>query len=106
MHKIKPMRIGIIKETKTPPDSRVLLTPTQCKALISKYPSVEILVQPSPSRSYKDEEYTQAGITLKEDLSDCDVLIGIQPRNDQKERHDPRLRSWYVAQLVGKSSPS
>ncbi|MFT4643778.1 MAG: saccharopine dehydrogenase (NAD+, L-lysine-forming) [Planctomycetota bacterium] len=72
------MRIGIIKETKTPPDSRVLLTPKQCATLITKYPQVEILVQPSPSRSYKDSEYTQAGITLQEDLSDCDILIGVK----------------------------
>ena len=72
------MRIGIIKETKTPPDSRVLLTPTQCKELTTKYPQLEIFVQPSLSRSYKDEEYTQAGIPLKEDLSDCDVLVGVK----------------------------
>lgn len=72
------MRIGIIKETKTPPDSRVLLTPTQCKELTTKYPQLEIFVQPSSSRSYKDEEYTQAGIPLKEDLSDCEVLVGVK----------------------------
>lgn len=72
------MRIGIIKETKTPPDSRVLLTPAQCKQLVNKYPAVEILVQPSLSRSYKDEEYQEAGITLQEDLSNCDVLIGVK----------------------------
>jgi alanine dehydrogenase len=72
------MRIGIIKETKTPPDSRVLLTPAQCATLITKYPQVEILVQPSSSRSYKNSEYTQAGIALQEDLSDCDIIIGVK----------------------------
>ena len=72
------MRIGIIKETKTPPDSRVLLTPSQCKFILEKYPTIEIFVQPSPSRSYKDSEYVAAGITLKEDLTDCDVLVGVK----------------------------
>jgi len=72
------MRIGIIRETKTPPDSRVLLTPHQCKFIESNFEDVKIFVQPSPSRSYKDEEYTREDIELKEDLSDCDVLFGVK----------------------------
>jgi len=72
------MRIGIIKETKTPPDSRVLITPKQCKAIISNYPSIEIFVQPSPSRAYSDKEYSNEGIILKDDLSDCDILVGVK----------------------------
>lgn len=72
------MRIGIIRETKTPPDSRVLLTPKQCKKILSAYPDVSIFVQPSPSRCYTDYEYDAEGITLKEDLSDCDVLVGVK----------------------------
>ena len=72
------MKIGIIRETKTPPDSRVPFTPKQCKHILSKYPEVKILVQPSPSRSYKDEEYLAEGIPMKEDISDCDVLLGVK----------------------------
>lgn len=72
------MKIGIIKETKTPPDSRVPLTPSQCKKLMEQHPNVEVFVQPSKSRSYKDEEYTSHGIKLQEDLSDCDVLMGVK----------------------------
>lgn len=72
------MRIGIIKETKTPPDSRVLMTPIQCKKIMEKYPEVSIYVQPSPSRCYQDKEYTEQGVSLKEDLSDCDVLVGVK----------------------------
>lgn len=72
------MKIGIIRETKTPPDSRVLLTPAQCQKIVSNYKDVSIFVQPSPSRCYKDEEYTAAGISLKEDLSDCDILVGVK----------------------------
>lgn len=72
------MLIGIIRETKTPPDSRVLLTPHQCKFIESNFKDVKIYVQPSPSRSYKDEEYIEEGIEMKEDLSDCDVLFGVK----------------------------
>ncbi len=72
------MRIGVIKETKTPPDSRVLLTPEMCKKIIENYPEIEIFVQPSPSRSYSDTEYIEAGISLKENLADCDILVGVK----------------------------
>lgn len=72
------MKIGIIRETKTPPDSRVLLTPAQCKKIVLNYKDISIFVQQSPSRCYKDEEYAAAGISLKEDLSDCDILVGVK----------------------------
>lgn len=72
------MQIGIIRETKTPPDSRVLLTPAQCQKIIATHKDISIFVQPSPSRCFKDEEYIAAGIILKEDLSDCDVLVGVK----------------------------
>jgi saccharopine dehydrogenase (NAD+, L-lysine forming) len=71
-------KIGIIRETKNPPDSRVPLTPLQCSKIMQDFTDVEIVVQPSPSRCYKDEEYAAAGISLTEDLSDCDVLLGVK----------------------------
>ncbi|MGB1017848.1 MAG: NAD(P)-dependent oxidoreductase [Chitinophagales bacterium] len=72
------MRIGIIKETKTPSDSRVLLTPKQCKTIMDLHPDISIIVAPSPSRCYKDEEYLQEGISMQEDLSACDILVGVK----------------------------
>lgn len=72
------MQIGIIRETKTPPDSRVLLTPKQCKQIMSNYPNVKFFVQPSPSRCYVDEEYKAEGIKFQEDLSNCDILFGVK----------------------------
>ncbi len=71
------MKIGIIREGKTPPDSRVPLTPKQCKAIQEKYP-VQILVQPSPNRCYKNEEYQAEGIQLSDDMQSCDVLMGVK----------------------------
>lgn len=72
------MRIGILKETKTPPDRRVPLTPQQCRSVLDKYSSVEIYVQPDGYRSFTNEEYRAAGVTLKEDISFCDVLMGVK----------------------------
>ncbi len=71
-------KIGIIREGKTPPDFRVPLTPAQCADVKKKYPQVELVVQPSPIRKFRDEEYTAAGITLQENISDCDLLMGVK----------------------------
>jgi saccharopine dehydrogenase (NAD+, L-lysine-forming) len=72
------MKIGILREGKTPPDKRVPLTPEQCVEVQNKFPHVKIFVQPSPVRSFKDEEYSKIGVALKEDLGDCDILLGVK----------------------------
>lgn len=72
------MKIGIIREGKNPPDKRVPLSPHQCKQLLSQYPNLEIAVQPSPIRCFNDSEYQDLGIKLREDLSDCEVLLGVK----------------------------
>ncbi len=69
--------IGLIKEGKIPPDSRVPLTPKQCAFIQQNYP-VKILVEPSASRCYTNEEYTNEGIELAENLSKCTHLFGVK----------------------------
>lgn len=78
------MKIGILKETKTPVDKRVPLTPEQCKTLFAKYPLIKLVVQPSPNRCYMDEEYEDAGILLDDNVEDCDVLVGIKEVKPEK----------------------
>lgn len=78
MNKVK---FGILREGKVPPDKRVPLTPEQCAHFKAGFTDVEIVVQPSPIRAFKDEAYVEAGITLQEDLSDCDVLLGVKEVN-------------------------
>lgn len=71
--------LGIIREGKTPPDKRVPLIPAQCAALQEKYgDKLQITVQPSPVRYCADSVYSQAGVTLKEDMSSSDVLLGVK----------------------------
>lgn len=72
------MQIGILREGKTPPDKRVPLTPEQCVEVQQKFPHVSVVVQPSTVRSFSDEEYIKSGIQVKENLSDCDVLLGVK----------------------------
>lgn len=71
------MKIGIIREGKTPPDSRVPLTPDQCRTTRDRGP-VDIVVQPFPGRCFSDKEYLAAGVRLQEDLSSCSVLMGVK----------------------------
>jgi alanine dehydrogenase len=70
--------LGIIRETKVPPDKRVPLTPKQCRNLLDRFKHLEILVQPSSMRCYSDDEYGAEGISLSEDLSSCDILMGVK----------------------------
>jgi alanine dehydrogenase len=75
---VKPLKVGILRETKNPPDRRVPLTPPQIIALQELYPHVQFYIQPSDIRSYSDEEYEYLDLPLKEDLRDCDILMGVK----------------------------
>lgn len=72
------IRIGLIREGKIPADNRVALTPAQCKWIHKQLPDVKVVAQTSPSRCFTDREYTAAGVEVREDLSDCDILMGIK----------------------------
>lgn len=72
------LKIGLIKEGKTPGDNRVALTPLQCNWIQKNIQGCSITVQQSPHRCFADAEYAQAGIPLSDDLSHCDVLLGIK----------------------------
>ena len=71
------MKIGIIRERKTPPDKRVVLSPEACKRALKSFPNLEIIVEPSPIRAFRDEEYIKKGITVGS-VEDCDVLLGVK----------------------------
>ncbi len=54
------------------------LTPPQIVALEEAYPDVQFFIQPSDYRCYSNEEYEYLNIPLKEDLRDCDILMGVK----------------------------
>lgn len=70
------VHIGIIREEKAKPDSRVPLSPIQCADLIKK--GYRISVQSSPNRSFTDEEYERAGVPVVGDVAECDILLGVK----------------------------
>lgn len=72
------MKFAIIKERKNPPDKRAVLSPEACAALKKKFPSSDIKVESDTNRAFSDEEYRKFGIEVTNDISDCDVLLGIK----------------------------
>jgi saccharopine dehydrogenase (NAD+, L-lysine-forming) len=72
------MRIGIIKEGKTPPDHRVPLTPEDAKKLMQQFPELTIVAQASEIRRIPDSSYSENGIEVVDSLQDCDVIIGVK----------------------------
>lgn len=72
------MKFGILKERKNPPDKRVVFSPEKLQELKDKYPSVTIKVESSDIRVFKDEAYKNEGFEVADDLSDCDVLLGVK----------------------------
>jgi len=70
--------VGIIKEGKTPSDQRVPLRPEHA-LLLSKKPFVsDVRIQKDARRCFSNEEYDEKGLTLTDDVSDCDVLMGVK----------------------------
>jgi len=72
------LTIGLIREGKIPADNRVALTPAQCKWLHKNFNAIKVVAQHSDTRCFTDKEYAMAGVEVKEDITQCDVMLGIK----------------------------
>lgn len=72
------MKFGIIKERKNPPDRRVVFSPQKIQQLQQQFPNAQFYVEPSDIRIFSDQEYMDAGITVTQDMQQCDVLLGVK----------------------------
>jgi alanine dehydrogenase len=72
------MKFAIIKERKNPPDRRVVFSPSKLKELVNQFPKAQIKVESSDIRVFPDEQYQDAGFEVVNDVSDCDVMIGVK----------------------------
>lgn len=72
------MKFGIIKERKNPLERRVVFSPSVLLELKRQYPEIEIKVESSDNRIFQDQEYIDSGFEVTEDLSDCDILLGVK----------------------------
>ena len=72
------LKIALIREGKTPPDKRVALTPEQARRVNERWPNVKVVAETSAVRKFTDDEYRAAGVEVVNDVSDCDILIGVK----------------------------
>lgn len=96
------MKIGILKETKVPQDNRVPLTPSQCAIVKEENEDIEVYVQGCKNRCYSDDEYRYHGIEIKNDLSDCDILLGVKEIAIEHLIHD---KTYFIFSHVIKKQP-
>lgn len=70
--------LGILREGKVPPERRVPFTPRQAEEIMQKFAHVTVVCQASNARAYSDEEYKTLGVSVVDDVSHCDILMGIK----------------------------
>ncbi len=73
----KNLIISIIREARID-ENRTPLTPNQIQTLTNKFPNLQVFVQPSKKRCFKDEDYSKAGAKIKEDISYSDIIFGVK----------------------------
>ncbi|MEJ2721664.1 MAG: hypothetical protein P8181_11095, partial [bacterium] len=71
-----PVCVGIRREDKSVWERRVPIIPDHIGDLKSE--GVDIVIQPSETRIYREKEFTAAGATVDEDLSKCPLVIGVK----------------------------
>jgi saccharopine dehydrogenase (NAD+, L-lysine-forming) len=70
-------RIGVRREDKSRWERRVPVIPEHAVKLREEH-GVEVWLQPSEIRIFAEEEYNQAGVTVREDLSPCPVVFAVK----------------------------
>ena len=73
----KYFTISIIKEARID-ENRTPFTPNQIQTLITNFPNLNVLVQPSKNRCFNDEDYSKVGAKIQEDISPSDIIFGVK----------------------------
>tara|TARA_R110000850_G_scaffold16697_1_gene51695 strand:- start:35004 stop:36215 length:1212 start_codon:yes stop_codon:yes gene_type:complete len=72
------VKFALIKERKNPPDRRVVLSPDKCMEVLQNFPKAQIKVESSDIRIFPDQEYEENGIEVRDNVTDCDVMLGVK----------------------------
>ena len=70
-------KLGIIRESRID-EYRAPIVPKHIKELKKNYYNINIIMQPSVKRCFSDKEYQDAGAKISEDLSSCDLILGVK----------------------------
>ncbi|WP_425077546.1 NAD(P)-dependent oxidoreductase [Psychroserpens sp. S379A] len=94
------MKFGIIKERKNPPDRRVVFSPEKLAQAKVQFPQAEFIVESSNIRVFPDEAYRAKGFEITNDISDCDVLLGV--KEVPLEALIPNKKYFYFSHTIKK----
>ncbi|MFB0938325.1 MAG: NAD(P)-dependent oxidoreductase [Urechidicola sp.] len=94
------MKFAIIKERKNPPDRRVVFSPQKLKEAQEQFPEATFKVESSDIRIFSDQEYRDLGIEVTDDVSDCDVMIGV--KEVPIENLIPNKKYFYFSHTIKK----
>ena len=72
------MKFAVIKERKNPPDRRVVFSPSKLAEAQKQFPQATFKVESSDIRVFSDKEYQNLGFEVSENVSDCDVMLGVK----------------------------
>lgn len=79
MHLSRPIVIGIRRENEKKFEARVPLIPAHIEQLQQQFlGALKFIIQPSPLRTFADEEFAQVGAIVQEDLSEADLILCIK----------------------------
>jgi alanine dehydrogenase len=96
------IKFAIITERKTPPDRRVVFSPSELVQAKQQFPNAEFKVEPSDVRVFSDKDYKEKGFEVTNDVSDCDVLIGV--KEVPIENLIPNKKYFFFSHTIKKQS--
>ena len=73
-----PLKFALLRERKTPPDRRAVLSPITMSKAQERFPEASFVVEASPIRVFPDVAYEKAEFEVKEDVSEADVMLGVK----------------------------
>ncbi|WP_323789452.1 NAD(P)-dependent oxidoreductase [Psychroserpens sp.] len=94
------MKFAIIKERKSPPDRRVVFSPEKLAEARAQFPQAEFVVESSDIRVFSDDAYRKQGFKVTDDVSDCDVMIGV--KEVPLEHLIPNKKYFYFSHTIKK----
>tara|TARA_B100001167_G_scaffold191127_1_gene160713 strand:+ start:10271 stop:11485 length:1215 start_codon:yes stop_codon:yes gene_type:complete len=73
-----PITFALLKERKTPPDRRTVLSPTGMLEAQERFPKARFIVEASEIRVFPDVAYEKAEFDVTTDVSKADVMLGVK----------------------------
>ena len=97
---VKNMKFGIIRERKNPPDRRVVFSPEKLQEFKNTFTEATLKVETSDIRIFSDQTYQDAGVEVTNDVSDCDVLLGV--KEVPKDALIPNKKYFFFSHTIKK----